>query len=127
MVVTALCGIIITSACEKIHGALFWNPYQLLLHIQSVSMTPAARAGTFFAGLAYLASQLALCIILNVFSTGMDMAALCSRWINIRRGCCILTIIGVAIVPWNFVNQHISRRPFWLVYFPVCYDGYAHL
>jgi len=68
-------------------------------------MTPAARAGTFFSGLCFLASQMALCIVLNAISTGMDMAALCPRWINIRRGCFILTIIAVAICPWNYVNS----------------------
>jgi NCS1 family nucleobase:cation symporter-1 len=68
-------------------------------------LTPATRAGTFFSGLAFLASQMALCIVLNAISTGMDMAALCPRWINIRRGCYILTIIAVAICPWNFVNN----------------------
>jgi nucleobase:cation symporter-1, NCS1 family len=48
---------------------------------------------------------MALCIVLNAISTGMDMAALCPRWINIRRGCSILTIILVAICPWNYVNN----------------------
>lgn len=105
IIVTALCGVIITSATEKIYGEYFWNPFELLLHIQAVSLTPAARAGTFFAGLAFLASQMALCIVLNAISTGMDMAALCPRWINIRRGCYILTVIAVAICPWNLVNQ----------------------
>jgi len=33
------------------------------------------------------------------------MAALCPRWINIRRGCFILTIIAVAVCPWNYVNN----------------------
>ncbi|EPE35347.1 hypothetical protein GLAREA_11046 [Glarea lozoyensis ATCC 20868] len=105
IIVTALCGVIITSATNQIYGEYFWNPFELLLHIQKVSLTPAARAGTFFSGLAFLASQMALCIVLNAISTGMDMAALCPRWINIRRGCYILTIIAIAICPWNFVNN----------------------
>lgn len=105
IIITALCGLIITSATYEIYGEYFWNPFELLLHIQSVSMTPAARAGTFFSGLAFLSSQLALCIVLNGISTGMDMAALCPRWINIRRGCFILTIIAVAVCPWNYVNN----------------------
>jgi hypothetical protein len=105
IIITALCGLIVTSASAQIYGQYFWNPFELLLHIQSVSMTPAARAGTFFSGLAFLASQMALCIVLNAISTGMDMAALCPRWINIRRGCFILTVIAVAICPWNYVNN----------------------
>jgi len=105
IIITALCGLIITSATYEIYGEYFWNPFELLLHIQSVSMTPAARAGTFFSGLAFLSSQLALCIVLNGISTGMDMAALCPRWINIRRGCFILTVIAVVVCPWNYVNN----------------------
>ena len=104
IIVTAICGAITTSAAFTIYGAYFWNPFELLLHIQRTALTPAARAGTFFSGLAFLASQMALCIVLNAISTGMDMAALCPKWINIRRGCVILTIIAVAVCPWNYVN-----------------------
>ena len=105
IILTALLGLITTSATQKIYSTTFWNPFELLLYIQSQSMSPATRAGTFFSGLCFLASQMALCIVLNAMSTGMDMAALCPRWINIRRGCFILTIIAVAICPWNFVNS----------------------
>lgn len=105
IIITALCGLIVTSASAKIYGEYFWNPFELLLHIQQESMSAGARAGTFFSGLAFLASQLALCIVLNGISTGMDMAALCPRWINIRRGCYILTVIAVAVCPWNYVNN----------------------
>lgn len=104
IIVTAICGALVTSAAYTIYGDYFWNPFELLLHIQQVDLTPAARAGTFFSGLAFLASQMALCIVLNAISTGMDMAALCPKWINIRRGCVILTIIAIAVCPWNYVN-----------------------
>lgn len=104
IIVTAICGALVTSAAKTIYGDYFWNPFELLLHIQQVDLTPAARAGTFFSGLAFLASQMALCIVLNAISTGMDMAALCPKYINIRRGCVILTIIAVAVCPWNYVN-----------------------
>lgn len=80
IVVTAVCGIIITSAAATIYGEYIWNPFELLLAVQDVSLTPAARAGTFFAGLGFLADQLALCQMLNGISTGMDMAALCPKY-----------------------------------------------
>jgi NCS1 family nucleobase:cation symporter-1 len=79
IVVTSVCGILITSAAATIYGEYVWNPFELLLVIQDNSMTPAARAGTFFAGLGFLADQLALCQMLNGISTGMDMAALCPK------------------------------------------------
>ncbi|KAF9637839.1 hypothetical protein BFW01_g8735 [Lasiodiplodia theobromae] len=103
--VTAVCGILITSAAADVYGEYIWNPFELLLAIQDHSLSPAARAGTFFAGLGFLVSQLALCQMLNGISTGMDMAALCPKWINIRRGCYILTVIAIAICPWNYVTN----------------------
>ncbi|POS81347.1 hypothetical protein DHEL01_v200277 [Diaporthe helianthi] len=105
IVVTSVCGIIITSAAASIYGEYIWNPFELLLTVQVHSMSPAARAGTFFAGLGFLVDQLALCQMLNGISTGMDMAALCPKWINIRRGCYILTVIAIAICPWNYVTN----------------------
>ncbi|KAL1639889.1 hypothetical protein SLS58_007476 [Diplodia intermedia] len=105
IVVTAVCGILITSAAATVYGEYIWNPFELLLAIQDHSLAPAARAGTFFAGLGFLVSQLALCQMLNGISTGMDMAALCPKWINIRRGCYILTVIAIAICPWNYVTN----------------------
>lgn len=79
IVVTSVCGILITSGAATIYGEYIWNPFELLLTIQEHSMTPAARAGTFFAGLGFLVDQLALCQMLNGISTGMDMAALCPK------------------------------------------------
>ena len=87
------------------YGEVLWNPFQLLLAIQSRSLSPGVRAGTFFAGLGFLASACALSIVTNSMAAGMDIAALCPKYINIRRGSYIITIIGVAICPWNFVTQ----------------------
>lgn len=103
---TAVCGILITSATAEIYGEYVWNPFELLLTIQQQQpLTSAARAGTFFAGLGFLCSQLALCIVLNCVSAGMDLAALCPKWINIRRGAYFLSIVAVAICPWNYVTK----------------------
>jgi NCS1 family nucleobase:cation symporter-1 len=103
---TALCGLLITSATATLYGDYLWNPFELLIRIQTTSPnSPGARAGTFFAGLGFLASQLALCIVLNCVSTGMDLAALCPKYINIRRGSYLLTVIAVAVCPWNYVFQ----------------------
>ncbi|KAK5119841.1 hypothetical protein LTR85_007167 [Meristemomyces frigidus] len=103
--VTAICGILITSASATIYDQYVWNPFELLLLIQQESLTAGARAGTFFAGLGFLCSQLALCIVLNCVSAGMDLAALCPKWINIRRGSYLLTVIAIAICPWNYVAK----------------------
>lgn len=103
---TGVCGIFITSATAEIYGKYVWNPFELLIFIQQQQpLTAAARAGTFFAGLGFLCSQIALCIVLNCVSAGMDLAALCPKWINIRRGTYFLSFIAVAICPWNYVTK----------------------
>ncbi|KAI4143684.1 MAG: hypothetical protein LQ341_002852 [Variospora aurantia] len=102
---TAFFGLLITSAASALYGQIFWNPFLLLLFIQSNSASdPATRAGTFFAGLGLLASQMSLCIVLNSVSAGMDLTTLAPQYINIRRGAFIILVIGIAIVPWNLVN-----------------------
>ncbi|KAI9807843.1 MAG: hypothetical protein M1825_005148 [Sarcosagium campestre] len=101
--ITALVGLLVTSATYDKYGAT-WNPLLLLLQIQQQSMSPGARAGTFFAGLGIFASQLSLCIVLNSVAAGMDLAALCPKFINIRRGSYILTVIAVASCPWTYVS-----------------------
>jgi len=35
----------------------------------------------------------------------MDLAALCPKFINIRRGSYLITVIAVATCPWQFVTQ----------------------
>ena len=102
---TAICGIIIASATQTIYGEYIWNPFELMLTIQKTSLTPAARAGTFFAGLGLLSSQLSLCIVQNCVSGGMDLAAFAPRYINIRRGSYILSVLAIVILPWNLVNK----------------------
>ena len=87
-------------------GTLLWNPLELLTHIQETSYTPAARAGTFFAGLGLLATQsqsymnmllsrtltnslVSMNLILNVQLYGMDLAGLFlvgHRWSPVVRG-----------------------------------------
>jgi nucleobase:cation symporter-1, NCS1 family len=102
--ITALFGILIASATVKIYGEVLWNPFLILITAQQ-SMTSSARAGTFFAGLGLLASQLALCIVLNSLASAMDLTTLWPKYINIRRGSYIIMIIGIAVCPWNYVNQ----------------------
>lgn len=68
-------------------------------------MSPSARCGTFFAELGFLASAFGLCIVTNSIAAGMDIAALCPKYINIRRGSYIITIIGVAVCPWKSVTR----------------------
>ncbi|KJR88478.1 nucleobase:cation symporter-1, NCS1 family [Sporothrix schenckii 1099-18] len=104
--VTATIGIIVTSAAHDILGGdLVWNPIYLLADIQELyHSSPRARAGVFFASLGCVASQMSISVVLNSVSTGMDMAGLSPKYINIIRGSYIMAIIGIATQPWQLIS-----------------------
>lgn len=49
-----------------------------------------------------LTNQISL--VLNSVSTGMDMAGLWPKYINIRRGAYIMVVIGIAVQPWQLLS-----------------------
>lgn len=59
--VTAIIGIIVTSAAKDILGEIIWNPIYLLADLQEeYNSSPRSRAGVFFASLGLVSSQLAV-------------------------------------------------------------------
>jgi len=103
---TALIGVVVTSASSQILGTLYWNPIQLLAAIQEhYHSSSQVRGGVFFAGVGLAFSQLALNTVLNSVSTGMDISGLWPRFINIRRGAYLLAILGVASNPWQVTSS----------------------
>ncbi|EHY61019.1 Transporter aclS [Exophiala dermatitidis] len=103
--VTAIIGIIVTSAAKDVIGEITWNPIYLFADVQEFyHSSPRSRAGVFFGSLGLVSSQLAISVVLNSVSTGMDMAGLCPKYMNIIRGSYIMAIIGIAIQPWQLVS-----------------------
>lgn len=59
--ITALIGIIVTSAAQNMLGEIVWNPIYLLADIQEFyGSSPRARAGVFFASIGMVSTQLAV-------------------------------------------------------------------
>ncbi|KAK7900078.1 hypothetical protein LTR67_003824 [Exophiala xenobiotica] len=104
--VTATIGIIVTSTARDVLGGdIIWNPIYLLADIQDAyGSSPRSRAGVFFASMGLVSSQLAISVVLNSVSTGMDMAGLAPKYINIRRGSYIMACIGIAVQPWQLLS-----------------------
>lgn len=119
--VTAVIGIIATSASNSVLGGeILWNPIYLLAAVQEhYHSSPGVRAAVFFAGIGIVASQLSvseysfhsvsrrraytvaytdpqISIVLNSMSTGMDLAGLWPKYINIRRGSYVMMVVGIA-------------------------------
>jgi len=103
---TALIGVVVTSASSNLLGVLYWNPVLLLAAIQEhYHSSGHVRAAIFFAGFSMAISQLAINTVLNAISTGMDIAGLWPRFINIRRGAYILAILGLVSNPWQILSS----------------------
>ncbi|KAL1844846.1 hypothetical protein VTK73DRAFT_1684 [Phialemonium thermophilum] len=104
--ITAVIGIVVTSASRDVLGGdVIWNPIYLLAAIQEhYHSSPRARAGVFFASLGCVSSQFSISVVLNSVSTGMDMAGLCPKYINIVRGSYIMAVIGIATQPWQLIS-----------------------
>lgn len=59
--VTAILGIVVTSAAKDLFGEVVWNPIYLLAYIQErYHSSPRARAGVFFASIGTVSTQLAV-------------------------------------------------------------------
>ncbi|KAJ9312560.1 hypothetical protein DTO271D3_7107 [Paecilomyces variotii] len=104
--VTAVIGIVVTSAAKDILGGdVVWNPIYLLADIQEYYHSrPRSRAGVFFASVGMVSTQLSISVVLNSVSTGMDMAGLCPKYINIVRGSYIMAAIGILTQPWQLLS-----------------------
>jgi NCS1 nucleoside transporter family len=86
----AMFGIIATSAGKVVYGEYIWSPLDLVSHWDG----PAGRCGAFFVGFAWVIGQIGTNLTANVVSCSNDMTNLFPKYINIRRGVIITTVIG---------------------------------
>ncbi|KAM3069358.1 hypothetical protein ACMFMG_005464 [Clarireedia jacksonii] len=105
VILTALVGIISTSALAEAYDIVQWNPLIALQTIQAEYYTATCRAGTFFAGLGLLSVTVFVNYTQNCVSSGMDVAMLLPRYITQRRGAIIFSILGILAQPWRFLTQ----------------------
>ncbi|KAL4894577.1 permease for cytosine/purines, uracil, thiamine, allantoin-domain-containing protein [Aspergillus ambiguus] len=96
-------GIITTAAVKEMWGEAYWNPYDLLNGILDRSYTPRARAGVFFASLAFAFAALGTTVAGDMIPFAADVSSLAPRYINIIRGQFLCLFLTLAIVPWHIV------------------------
>jgi len=95
----AFVGISVTSAGSVLYGTLEWDPLKLIDNWDN-------RAAAFFASFAFCLATIGTNISANSLSAGNDMAALCPRYINIRRGQIICAFLGGwALCPWEVLAR----------------------
>ncbi|KAH8732728.1 NCS1 nucleoside transporter family protein-like protein [Phaeosphaeriaceae sp. PMI808] len=108
-VLVSLVGLVTAAAAQKIYGEVYWNPPDLLLRMMdNGNGPPKARAGVFFlaAGFAFTAMFENICG--NAVAGGIDLAGLCPRYINIRRGAIITFLAAWIVQPWQLINRAVT-------------------
>ncbi|KAK3679042.1 hypothetical protein LTR78_001495 [Recurvomyces mirabilis] len=98
-------GCLASSATQQIYGTAIWNPPDLVQKWLDTDYNAKSRAAAFFAGCGLVVCQLAINVIDNAFSTGMDMAGLFPSFVNIRRGAYIGLILSIAMCPWQLLSS----------------------
>lgn len=102
---TAAMGIFASAAMEPVLGIIYWNPVALLpALLVHYDFSPAARGAVFFASFGIISGQLWQAVLLTACSTGMDIAGFWPKYINIRRGSYIMSIIGILCQPWKLLS-----------------------
>lgn len=105
----AIVGIVVTSASKTVYGDFLWNPISII----DMWEGPGGRAAAFFCGLSWLLAQMCVNISATVVSGANDLVNLSPKWINVKRGTVLITIIGGwAMVPWKILVSASSLLNF---------------
>lgn len=92
-------GMIACSASKVVYGAFIWSPAELFAHWQG---TRGGRAAVFFGGLSFCLAQIGINMSANIVSLSNDLSGLFPRYVNIRRGALLGTLVGGwVMVPWK--------------------------
>lgn len=112
-------GIVATSASYVLYGEYIWDPVALAAEWDG----SGGRAAAFFVGFAWgelsflvsawviltpctVVAQIGVNVSANVVSASNDLVTLFPRWITLRRGAIIVTVIGAwVMVPWKIVHS----------------------
>ncbi|KAK9453619.1 permease for cytosine/purines, uracil, thiamine, allantoin-domain-containing protein [Dipodascopsis uninucleata] len=98
----ALFGIICAVGSKLLWGEVLWDP---LLFIDNWT-SKGGRAAAFFCALGMFIAQACSNISANSISSANDLTCLLPRYVNIRRGQFIVSILGAwAFTPWNIMTS----------------------
>jgi nucleobase:cation symporter-1, NCS1 family len=96
-IVTALFGIISTGACRVAFGQDLWNPLEII----NLWTGGGGRFLAFVCSVLWILAQISCNVSANSFSFANDLTSLFPKWVNIKRGTVVCSILGGwAFVPW---------------------------
>jgi NCS1 family nucleobase:cation symporter-1 len=102
-VVVFFLGMASTTSIQAVWGVAYWNVWDLFDAILDHHFNSGARAGVFFAGLAFYLGVFATNFGANSIPFGSDMTGLFPKWLTIRRGQVLCALLGVIVQPWQLM------------------------
>ncbi|KAG9200117.1 hypothetical protein G6514_007594 [Epicoccum nigrum] len=96
-------GMASTTSIQAVWGEAYWNVWDLFDAILDHHFGAGARAGIFFAALAFYLGVFATNFGANSIPFGSDMTGLFPKWLTIRRGQVLCAILGVVVQPWQLM------------------------
>jgi NCS1 family nucleobase:cation symporter-1 len=96
-------GMASTTSIQARWGTAYWNIWDLFDAILDHYFSARARAGIFFAALAFFFGVFATNFGSNSIPFGADMTGLFPKWLTIRRGQVLCAVLGVAVQPWQLM------------------------
>lgn len=102
-------AIICTSASRVVYGQYIWDPATL-----SARWTdPGGRALCFFFNIGWIIAQMAANLSSNVVTSANDFTSIFPKYINIRRGVVLSTVVGCwCLQPWKIIASAGSLLTF---------------
>ncbi|KAK7203300.1 permease for cytosine/purines, uracil, thiamine, allantoin-domain-containing protein [Myxozyma melibiosi] len=120
---TLICffGVVGAGGSKVLYGEILWDP---LLFVDRWT-SKGGRAAAFFCALGFYLAQAAANVSANSISAANDLNCMFPRYINIRRGQILVSLLGGwALTPWNIMTSAASFLSFmsgytiWLA--PIC-------
>jgi NCS1 family nucleobase:cation symporter-1 len=102
-IVVFFLGMASTTSIQARWGVAYWNVWDLFEAILDHYFGAGARAGVFFAALAFYLGVFATNFGSNSIPFGSDMTGLAPKWLTIRRGQVLCAILGVVVQPWHLM------------------------
>lgn len=109
----ALFGILVASATSNFWGKEYWNLWDVLsTALDYYEMSSASRGLVFLASFAFAIAILGTNVAANSLPFGSDIAGLLPRWLTIRRGQVLCSLLVFPIVPWKITSSAKSLLTF---------------
>jgi len=107
----AALGIMTAFASQSVYGSVIWNPTVILDNWSTTGH--GGRAAAAFSSIILIFVQIGINISANSMASGNDFMVLCPKYINLKRGQVISSIVGCWVLcPWIVLSQASSFLSF---------------